>query len=224
MIVRSYRLTTTILIIMCLISQSAQAGYILFTDREAFESAVSGELDFDGFNDSALTVISIDTTSGFKRYRTTTSHVSEGTKALSLRERDTLTVTFNHEVFAIGFDVNELNSTSLDYIDSAGHEILQAFQVTSVWNESTFFGIISDTAITSFSLVGNGDLSNNSTYGLDALSYTAINEVSSPNMQALVVTIVFIVLLFGSITSHRVRLKKGPTVKVGKVYKNKIGE
>ncbi|GEA13386.1 hypothetical protein [Alteromonas sp. KUL49] len=224
MIVRSYRLRTTLLIIICLISQSVQAGYILFTDREAFENAVGGELDFDGFNDSALTVISIDTTSGFKRYRTTTSHVSEGTHALSLRERDTLTITFNHEVFAIGFDLNELNSTSLDYIDSAGNEILEAFQVTSVWNESTFFGIISDTAITSFSLVGSGDLTNNSTYGFDALSYTAITEVSSPGMQALIITIVFVILLFGSITTHRVRTRKSPVVKLGKIYKNKISD
>ena len=60
------------------LSTQAHAGLILFTDREAFENAVGTPLAFDGFNDKALTTIDISTNSGFKPYRTTSSHVSEG--------------------------------------------------------------------------------------------------------------------------------------------------
>jgi hypothetical protein len=160
--------------------KSANATLLIFDDREAFEQAVNTPLDFDGFNDSALTTIDLSSGTNFHRYRTTTSHVSEGEKALSIRERDIFTVSFDYDVFAVGFDVNELNATSLSYRDDIGNEILAALKVTDVWNASTFFGVISDRAFRSFSLVGNGDPQLNATYGFDALSYTAATKVPTP--------------------------------------------
>ena len=171
--------------------QHATAGLILFSDRDAFEAAVDGPLAFDGFNDNSYTLVDLSTGSGFKPYRTTTSHVSEGERARSIREFDTLTIAFEHDVFALGFDLNELNSNNLDYIDSAGHEIIDALMVTDIWNASTFFGLISDTAIRSFSLSGDGDSSNRATYGFDALTFTAPTSVSAPSA--------FLILLSASI-------------------------
>jgi len=169
-----------VLIALLAIPFNTHATLIIFDDREAFENAVSSPLDFDGFNDSAFTTVDLSSGTNFHRYRTTTSHVSEGEKALSIRERDIFTVSFDYDIFAVGFDVNELNATSLAYVDSLGNEILDALKVTDVWNASTFFGVISDTAFRSFSLVGNGDQSLNATYGFDALSYTAKVEVPTP--------------------------------------------
>lgn len=159
---------------------NANATLLIFNDREAFEQAVNSPLDFDGFNDSTFTTVDLSSGTNFHKYRTTTSHVSEGDKALSIRERDIFTVSFDYDVFAVGFDVNELNATSLNYIDDIGNEILAALKVTDVWNASTFFGVISDKAFRSFSLVGNGDPNLNATYGFDALSYTAATKVPSP--------------------------------------------
>lgn len=159
---------------------SANAALLIFSDREAFEQAVGSPLDFDGFNDSSFTTVDLSSGTNFHRYRTTTSHVSEGDKALSIRERDIFTVSFEHDVFAVGFDVNELNATSLSYVDDIGNEILEALKITDVWNASTFFGVISDSAFRSFSLVGNGDPNLNATYGFDALTYTATTRVPSP--------------------------------------------
>lgn len=159
---------------------NANATLLIFNDREAFEQAVNSPLDFDGFNGSTFTTVDLSSGTNFHKYRTTTSHVSEGDKALSIRERDIFTVSFDYDVFAVGFDVNELNATSLNYIDDIGNEILAALKVTDVWNASTFFGVISDKAFRSFSLVGNGDPNLNATYGFDALSYTAATKVPSP--------------------------------------------
>jgi len=159
---------------------NANATLLIFNDREAFEQAVNSPLDFDGFNDSTFTTVDLSSGTNFHKYRTTTSHVSEGDKALSIRERDIFTVSFDYDVFAVGFDVNELNATSLNYVDDIGHEVLEALRITDVWNASTFFGVISDSAFRSFSLVGNGDQSLNATYGFDALSYTAATRVPTP--------------------------------------------
>ena len=186
------RLMLTLLVLICSVSR-AQAGLILYSDRAAFESAAGASLAFEGFNDNTSSLVELSTDAGFNPYRTTTSHVSEGDMAISVFERDTLTVNFDHEVFALGFDVNELNASNLTYLDSAGHEILDALQITSIWNASTFFGVISDTAITSFSLIGSGPDSLRATYGFDALSFSqpAIS-VPAPQSVFLIVTGLFI--------------------------------
>lgn len=82
-----------------------------------------------------------------------------------------MTFNFSHEVFAIGFDVNELNSTSLNYFDSAGHSYIDALLASDPWNASNFFGVISDAALASFSLSGDNN-SNTAVYGIDALAFT----------------------------------------------------
>ncbi|WP_411991527.1 PEP-CTERM sorting domain-containing protein [Agarivorans sp. DSG3-1] len=65
-----------------------------------------------------------------------------------MAESSIFTAAFPYDVFAIGFDVNELNSSSLRYLD---------------------------TAFTSFSITGSGSSSgySSSVYGFDALAYTA---------------------------------------------------
>jgi len=178
---------STSLFILLGATQTANAGLILYSDRESFEEAVTGNLSFEGFN--SVDTLNEDLTVNKSRYRTTTSLVSEGEKALSISENSVLTVTFDHDVFAFGFDLNELNSTNLDYLDDAGNEILNALLVTQVWNESTFFGLISDTAIRSFSLTGTG--SNTAAYGFDALSYTA-SPTQVPTPQSLILFILAI--------------------------------
>lgn len=161
--------------------KNAHGTLIIFDDRATFEKAVNSPMDFDGFNDNSLTTIDLSSGSNFHRYRSTTSHVSEGEKALSIRERDIFTISFDYDVFAVGFDVNELNASALTYRDDIGHEILEALKITDVWNESTFFGVISDTAFRSFSLIGNGDQTLNATYGFDALTYSANTKVPTPS-------------------------------------------
>ena len=158
------------------LTQQAHAGFIVYTDRAAFENAAGGELAFEGFNAPAL--LNEDLTVSANRYRSTSSLVSEGAKALSIFEANTLTIDFNYDVYALGFDLNELNTSNLDYLDSAGHLIDDALKITDVWNDSTFFGLISDTALRSFSLVGSG--SSGAVYGFDALSFTAAAAVPVP--------------------------------------------
>lgn len=133
----------TLLITILLVSslRHAHAGLIIFTDREAFALAAGSPLVFDGFNDPGFTTVSLSSGSGFKRYRTTSSHVSEGVKAVSLKEYDSFTIDFNYDVFAFGFDINELNSNSLSYRDSAGNSIIEVLKVTELWNASTFFRV-----------------------------------------------------------------------------------
>ena len=165
----------SLLLLMVLIAPAkTYAGFILFTDRDAWEAAVNSPLAFEGFNDGQSLTVSYSTGS-LKR---TSSLISEGERALSVKEANFLTISFPHEVFAFGFDLNELNTTNLNYSDSAGHSLLDAFQITDVWNASTFFGLISDVALTSFSLEGFG--ADNAVYGLDALSYTAATSVNEP--------------------------------------------
>ena len=195
----------TLVALLTFFVMQAHAGLILFTDRDAFENAANSPLAFDGFNDKDLTEVILSSGTNFHKYRTTSSHISEGTHALSIRERDYFTVNFNHDVFAIGFDLNELNGSNLHYSDSAGHEILDALKVTDIWNESTFFGVISDTAIRSFTLTGNGDQSLLATYGFDALSYTADSiAVPAPSSWLLMIAAFIAVLLIRTNRKHQV--------------------
>ncbi|WP_147301952.1 hypothetical protein [Thalassotalea euphylliae] len=177
-----------------LFSLNANASLIIYSDQEVFESAVSSPLAFEGFNDNALELVDVE--SGYIRYRTNSSLVSEGDRALTLRERNSVTFHFNHEVFAFGLFVNELNSTNLTYTDSLGNELADALTVTDIWNASTFFGVTSDVALTSFTLTGFTTSSNaNAVFGIDALQFTApANDIPEPKT-ALIFLLALLALL-----------------------------
>lgn len=154
---------------------SAQAGLIYFEDRDAFELALNSQITTERFGDGVESEDFVITRGNRGLYSTSSLNSDDETLALAARERSTLEITFNYEVFAIGFDINQLNVSNLSYFDSAGHESINALLATEQWDASTFFGVISDTAITSFSLVGSGTSTN--LYGFDDFSYTA-NPVS----------------------------------------------
>ena len=125
-------------------------------------------------------------------------------KALGLKEDSEFTVSFVHDVFAIGFDLKELNTTDLKYIDSAGHEILGALKVTDVWNESQFFGLISDVAITLFTLSASGD--DRALYGFDAMAYTAEPVAVFAPSSTEMLLMSFVVLLAFKAKRYRARV------------------
>lgn len=180
----------------------ACAALIVFNDRTEFENAVGTALAFEGFNQDMSDYIALDTGGRAPAYRTISSHVNEGSHALRIFEYDWFSVSFTHEVFAIGFDVNELNSGSLHYSDSSGHLIENALVVTEVWNESTFFGVISDVALSSFTLTGTSSATT-TTYGFDALTYTA--AVSSPSMIGLFLPVTLTVLVARARKRNKIR-------------------
>ena len=188
--------------LVTLMVPTANAGLILYTDRAEFESAVESGLSFEGFNSSSE--LNDDLSINTNRYRTSSSLVTEGDKALGLKEDSEFTVSFAHDVFAIGFDLNELNTTDLNYIDSAGHEILSALKVTDVWNESQFFGLISDVAITSFTLSASGD--DRALYGFDAMAYTAGPVAVSAPSSTEMLLMSFVVLLAFKAKRYRARV------------------
>ena len=174
------------------VTSVASAALITFSDRATFQGAVTGALSFEGFNDafstgvtqdfpvggpSAFTVLSADSLGS----TTIASLVSEGTRALFLRELDTITFTFVSAITAFGFDVNELNSGTIDYSDSSGNLLSGA--VTPNGSGSTFFGAISDTAFTSFSLTVTGG-SSGQIWGLDALDFGG-DSIPEPGTLAL---------------------------------------
>lgn len=174
-----HKYTTLLFTFVLTLSWQTQAGFILFTDRATFEDAVDTALTLESFEDLNFDDIGVTTSSAYKRIKSTTSLVSEGDSAIAFMEKDEVTISFNHSIFALGFDINELNSASLDYSDSTGRYIEAALEITDVWNESTFFGLISDTALTSFTLSGYG--SSGAVYGMDALTYSsAIVAVPTP--------------------------------------------
>ncbi|WP_448550377.1 hypothetical protein [Thalassotalea fusca] len=179
----------TLLIALAYVNQ-AHAGLIVYTDRAAFEEALNSPMAFEGFNEIDLVNSDFSSISGYIGSRTGNSLVSEGERALVAYEQETLSIGFNHDVFAFGFDINELNATNLTYTDNAGHTIIDALEITEVWNESSFFGVISDIAITSFSLAGQRG--GGAVYGFDALTYTASAvEVPTPATWILLLAGVF---------------------------------
>ncbi|MBO9491465.1 hypothetical protein J7384_13950 [Endozoicomonas sp. G2_1] len=169
-----------IMVMALLFVGSAKAGLMRHDNQDTFTSEVNSPLAFEGFNDNQLDFVSVE--SGYIRFRTNSSLVSEGEKALVLRERNSVTFHFDHDIFALSFYLNELNSTSLSYTDSAGHEIRDAFAITEVWNASTFFALTSDVGLRSFTLTGTSTASNaNAVFGIDALQFTApATDVPSP--------------------------------------------
>lgn len=164
-----YFLLSCIIIVVSI--NSAHAGFIVFTDRMAYENAVNSALDFEGFNSQESLNDNISFNTG--KYKDYSNLVSEGEKALRIFENNDFTLTFSYEVFAIGFDLNELNGSDLSYSDNAGNYISQAFMGNNNANQNTFFGLISDTAFTSFDLISTHSSNATAVYGLDALSYTA---------------------------------------------------
>ena len=162
-------------VIFSLISTKANASLMFYSDQTAFESAVTSPLAFEGFNDNSLELVDVE--SGYIRYRTNSSLVSEGERALTLRERNSVTFYFDHDVFAFSLFVNELNSTNLNYTDSLGNELVDALKVTEISNASTFFGVTSDLALRSFTFTGFSTSSNsNAVFGIDALQFTAVSS------------------------------------------------
>lgn len=185
-------------------SAQANAGLILFSDRTLFENAVDHSLTFESFEDKSYDDFIIQSDPNFIRFRTTSSHVSDGEIALSLKEKANISFTFEHDVFAFGFDINELNSSNLNYLDSLGNEITDALTITEIWNESTFFGVISDTALRSFSL--SGDTTQNATFGFDAFTYTSAVMVPEPTTFTVFAMAVVVLILLRARTHQSIEI------------------
>ena len=163
-------------VIALLFMPNAQAGLILFDDRDAFELAVSGSLTTERFDDGVESDDFVISRGNRGLMSTSSLNSDDDSKAVTARERATLEINFNYNVFAFGFDINQLNINNLSYFDSAGHEVIDGLLATpDEWDASNFFGVVSDTAITSFSLVGSGSSSN--LYGFDDFIYDT-NPVS----------------------------------------------
>ncbi len=186
-------------VVITLLAMQVNAGLIFYSDQTSFSSAVDSALAFEGFNDNQLEFLQVQ--SGYIRYRTTSSLVSEGEKALVLKESNSVTFTFDHDVYAFGFYVNELNSTNLDYQDSAGNELLNALKITDVWNASTFFAVTSDVAITSFTLIGTG--ASTALYGIDALQFTSANVDEPSTWLLFSLALIILLIRIKMSTKHR---------------------
>lgn len=70
--------------LVSLMMPTANAGLILYTDRAEFESAIESTLSFEGFN--SISELNDDLSINTNRYRTSSSLVTEGDKALGLKE------------------------------------------------------------------------------------------------------------------------------------------
>lgn len=186
-------------VVITLLAMQANAGLIFYSDQTSFSSAVDSALAFEGFEDKQLEFLQVE--SGYIRYRTTSSLVSEGEKALVLKESNSVTFNFDHDVYAFGFFVNELNSTNLDYQDSAGNELLNALEITDVWNASTFFGVTSDVAITSFTLIGTG--ASTALYGIDALQFTSASVDEPSTWLLFSLALIILLIRIKMSTKHR---------------------
>lgn len=186
-------------VVFTLLAMQANAGLIFYSDQTSFSSAVDSALEFEGFNDNQLEFLQVQ--SGYIRYRTSSSLVSEGEKALVLKESNSVTFSFDHDVYAFGFYVNELNSTNLNYQDSAGNELLNALKVTDVWNASTFFGVTSDVAIASFTLIGSG--ASTALYGIDALQFSSVNVDEAPTWLLFLLAFVILLIRVRMSVKHR---------------------
>ena len=156
-----------LIICMVMLPISANAGLITYTDRTTFQNDTGILISFEGFNGSLDTSIIIDPAGGYQSFWS--SKPTEGTHSLGLIENSAVTFTFSAPVYAFGFDVTELNTTAVDYSDSAGH-ILSTAIPTNFGDQ--FFGAISDILISSFTL-GSGSDSNGAVYFVDALETRA---------------------------------------------------
>ena len=163
---------------LMLLAGTANAGLITYSDRTAFQSDAGSLLSFEGFNGSFESSISVNPAGGYQSFWT--SKPTEGTHSLGLIEFSAVTFTFADPVYAFGFDVTELNTTTLDYLDSAGHSLSNA--LANNFGDQ-FFGVISDAMISSFTL-GSGNASDGAVYFVDALE-TRSASVPEPASLAL---------------------------------------
>ena len=187
-------LVISLLLMFGAVSQ-ANAALIMFTDRAEFLAAVNSQMTLESFDLKSEFSDQILQKQGSNNYSSSSTLVSEGAKALAVKENNTLSFTFGHDVFAIGFDVNELNASNLSYSDSFGHLIEDLFVPQADPFASVFFGIISDQALSSFSLTSTGTSSSNAVYGFDALTFTADpSKVPAPATAFLMFSGVFLVL------------------------------
>ncbi len=157
---------------------NATAGTVLFLDRSAFLSNLE-EVFSEGFEDvtsvaspvfdsGIFTLTSSPQAFGSASRGAFPSLVSEGSTAITFSERTTLTLTFETEIRSIGFDINELNSSSMSYADNAGNLVMDA--VLANTQNTTFFGLSSDTAFSVATLAFSGR--NSSVAGFDNLQFS----------------------------------------------------
>ncbi|GAA0858902.1 PEP-CTERM sorting domain-containing protein [Aliiglaciecola litoralis] len=172
-------------IILVVASFTAQAAIVTFDDRTDFHNAAGTNLVFEGFNNAYDTDITVIPAGGFSDFWMYNNPLTEGSHALGLIERSANTFAFSAPVFAFGFDYIEINRGALDYSDSDGNSIIGALPVTDFVNGSSeggFFGVLSDTAISSFT-IGTGSDGSGSVFFIDSLEFTA--TVPEPGSLAL---------------------------------------
>jgi len=163
---------------------AAHAGLIVYTDRAEFEAATSGTLYTEGFN--SADILNSDLTVSNGTYNTNQFYVSEGEAALTIDEATELTVTFSQDVFALGFDINNLSFANLDYQDNAGNYLSAA--ITPNWESTSFFGVVSDVAVNSFTLMGDLPYEMLSAYGFDNLVYSTTASSQETDSSGTVIT------------------------------------
>jgi len=156
------------------------AALIIFDNRTDFHDAVGTLENFEGFNGFYESSISVSAGGGY--VSVWAEYKTEGTHALGLVETSSTTFTFSEAVHAFGFDVLDNNNFSQDYQDSAGHSISNA--ITHLPNPGdSFFGVYSDTGITSFTL-GSGSNAHGNVFFVDALEFGSVS-VPEPGALAL---------------------------------------
>ena len=161
------------------VSGFANAGIITYTDRLDFQNNTGSLLSFEGFNNAFDTDITVNAAGGYSGFWTV--QPSEGTHNLALIETSAVTFTFGTAVYAFGFDAIEMNLGSIDYLDSAGNSIADALLLNI---GSQFFGVVSDTLISSFTL-GTGSDSSGGVYFVDALETRTVTDVPEPSTLAI---------------------------------------
>lgn len=167
----------------------AHAGLITFSDRTTFQAAVGGSLLLEDFNDTVFSSgLSITTGGGYSSiWNSSNCPSGSGDSCQGLIETSSMTLNFAPGIKAFGFDYNELNLSSLDYIDSAGNSILSAL-TSNTWTgsgyQSKFFGVISDTAL-DWVTIGTGADSGGAVYFVDDLEYGDASVVPEPSILAL---------------------------------------
>jgi len=158
------------------------AGIITYSERTAFQNDTGVLTSFEGFNNTLESLTSVNATGGYEEFWTINS---EGSHSQGLIELSAVEFTFAAPVYAFGFDVIELNNGPLDYSDSAGHILLDAISSSSTSSDPEFYGFISDTLISSFTL-GSGSDSGGSVYFVDALeTRSLVSAVPEPTSLAL---------------------------------------
>lgn len=181
----------------------ASAATVTFSDRsefllnavsvfsEGFEGPPFGDRSAFGFG--IVTLTSNPQTFSSTSRTAFPSLVSEGSSAIKLSERTALTLNFDTAIRSIGFDINELNSSSMDYADNAGNTVSDAVLANTL--NSTFFGLISDTAFSAATLTFNGN--NSSVVGFDNLQFGTGPKPSVIPLPGAVTLMISAISIFG---------------------------